>query len=154
MFTLFIFLMFFYWAMALYYSFKALTVKPDGSNAKQRFSQYASGIVLIVSGLSTAIVIVPSESQILQFMNQCGVINIYLITMSYLLAPSEDDEPQYSFDGHEVARTTSSGGSNNSLTDKQNEIQLTDLNNQQVPNEAPLENPHQMMTSIEMSDSD
>ena len=62
MFTLFIFLMFFYWAMALFYSFKALTVKPDASNAKQRFSQYASGIVLIVSGLSTAIVIVPSES--------------------------------------------------------------------------------------------
>ena len=88
-------------------------------------------------------------------MNQCGVINIYLITMSYLFAPSDDDEPTYNFDGHEIARTTSSGGSNNSLTDKQNEIQLTDLNNQKVPNEVPLENnAHQMMTSIEMSDSD
>ena len=87
-------------------------------------------------------------------MNQCGVINIYLITMSYLFAPSDDDEPTYNFDG-ELARTTSSGGSNSSLTDKQNEIQLTDLNNQKVPNEVPLENnAHQMMTSIEMSDSD
>ena len=65
MFMVFIFLMVFYWALALYYSFRALTVQADPSNSKQRFSQYASGIVLIVSGLSTSIVVFPSESQIL-----------------------------------------------------------------------------------------
>ena len=64
-FTLNIFLMLFYWAMALYYSYKALTVPPSEKNAKKRFSQYASGIVLIVSGVSTAVVVFPSESQIL-----------------------------------------------------------------------------------------
>ena len=61
-FNVFFILMLFYGAMALYYNFRALTVKPDVSNQKQRFSQYASGLVLIVSGMSAAVLVFPAES--------------------------------------------------------------------------------------------
>ena len=59
---MFFVLMLFYAAMALYYNFRALTVKANDLNQKKRFSQYASGLVLIVSGMSAAVLVFPAES--------------------------------------------------------------------------------------------
>ena len=104
--------------------------------------------------MSAAVVAFPAESQTLQFMNENGVVNIYMIMMSYLFAPNNDAETRYTFDGKELVRSTtsSSGGSNSQ--EKPAEIQLADVM-AAVPNESPPELPdHQMMTSIEMSDSD
>ena len=64
--------------------------------------------------MSAAVVVFPAESQTLQFMNECGVVNIYMIMMSYLFAPNNDPETRYTFDGKELVRTHSSGGSTNS----------------------------------------
>ena len=61
-FRLFLVIMMFYGTMALYYNFRALTVPATDMNQKKRFSQYASGLVLIVSGMSAAVVVFPAES--------------------------------------------------------------------------------------------
>lgn len=94
-------------------------------------------------------------------MNECGVVNIYMIMMSYLFAPNNDAETsRYTFDGKELVRTHSSGGSTNSTGELGKEIQLADIgadimanakNGESLPPELPN---HQQMTSIEMSDSD
>ena len=109
-------LMLFYGSMALYYNFRALTVKPAATNQKQRFSQYASGLVLIVSGMSAAVLVFPAESQTLQFMNECGVVNIYMIMMSYLFAPYNEEDGG-ALDFNEAAIRRSSNGSEKELVE-------------------------------------
>ena len=64
--------------------------------------------------MSAAVVGFPAESQTLQFMNETGVVNIYMIMMSYLFAPyNEADASKFDLDPNdkEMVRTHSSGSS-------------------------------------------
>ena len=77
-------------------------------------------------------------------MNECGVVNIYMIMMSYLFAPCNEADGELGADGKTIVRAQS-GSSND---DKE----LAEI---AIPQESPPElQDHQQMTSIEMSDSD
>jgi len=49
-------------------------------------------LVLIVSSVTAAMVIIPFASETLQFINENGIVNLYMIMLSYLLAPNTDED--------------------------------------------------------------
>lgn len=101
-FTFFLMFMIVYTIMATYYSIKALSTDINSSRIKQRFKNQASILVLIVSGCTVSLVVFPFESQTLQFLNENGVVNIYMIVLSYMLSPNTqmDEEITIDEDGH------------------------------------------------------
>ena len=73
---------------AAYLSFRALSTSSLNKNGLARFKNQAGGLVLIVSGCTVSLVVFPFESQTLQFMNENGVVNIYMIVLSYMFSPN------------------------------------------------------------------
>ena len=109
-FTIFLMLLIVYSLLAAYYSMKALSAKQVESSGYSRFYQYAGGLVLIVNACTVSLLVFPFESQTLQFMNENGVVNIYFIVLSYMLAPNTtiDEEIIVDEDGN-VSGTLSHG---------------------------------------------
>lgn len=87
-FTFFLLVLIVYVIVAAYYSVKALKAKSIRASGYNRFQSVASGLILIISGCTVSLLVFPFESQTLQFMNEHGVVNIYLIVLSYMLAPN------------------------------------------------------------------
>jgi len=88
---------FFFAVMLVIYSgqigfhiFKLMTVKASYYNHKKRFSKNSSILILLFSAISASLIGFPFESQTLQFMNENGLVNIYIILLSYLFAPNHD----------------------------------------------------------------
>ena len=91
-----------YAIIAAYYSFRALSANSLTMNGLARFKNQAGGLILIVSGCTVSLVVFPFESQTLQFMNENGVVNIYMIVLSYLFSPNTkiDDDIIIDEDGN------------------------------------------------------
>ena len=94
-------LMFIYVLFASYYSMMALRTE-NQSRTKNRFKNNKGILILIVSGCTVSLVVFPFESQTLQFMNENGIVNIYMIILSYMLSPNTklDDEIMVDEDGN------------------------------------------------------
>ena len=87
MFYLFLVLLAIYFGLGLSYIYQLVNIK----TAKQRRVQEKAGsIILIFSVMTVSLVGFPFESQSLQFMNENGLINIFIIVVSYLFAPNND----------------------------------------------------------------
>lgn len=89
--TIFIVVMALYFIVLAYYGFLSLTKPGSENNEKLRFSSAAIGMTLFLTASTAFIVMIPFESQMLQFINEHGVINLFLIIISYLYAPSTEE---------------------------------------------------------------
>lgn len=120
-FTFFLILMIGYAGLATWYGFHAITSKKlihMNNNSWGRFRNHAGVLVLIMSGCNVSMIVFPFSSQVLQFMNENGVVNIYMIVLSYMFSPNTelDDEIVVDDDGNvsisaPEQRTESSGNS-------------------------------------------
>ena len=101
-FKFFFIVMLIYATYAAYLSFRALSANNSSNYGLSRFRNQAGGLVLIVSGCTVSLVVFPFESQTLQFMNENGVVNIYMIVLSYMFSPNTrmDDEIIIDEDGN------------------------------------------------------
>ena len=99
-FTFFLLLMMVYSILAVYHSYMALTASSKAIFS--RFKNQTGLLVLIVSGCLVSLVVFPFESQTLQFMNENGVVNIYMIVLSYMFSPNTqiDEEIMIDDDGN------------------------------------------------------
>lgn len=104
-FTMFLFVMCTYFTILLYYAFLAVTLPGRDNNEKVRFSSVAISMTLFLTMSTAIIVVMPFESQMLQFINEHGIINLSIIMINYLYAPStERYEDDYESDEDEHVR--------------------------------------------------
>lgn len=87
-FTIFLISLIVYAIVAAYFSMMALKAKSIRASGYNRFQSVAGGLILIISGCTVSLLVFPFESQTLQFMNENGVVNIYMIVLSYMLSPN------------------------------------------------------------------
>jgi len=89
--TYFLILMFFYVALAAWYGYHALTAnKSSHLNSWSRFRNHAGVLVLIMSSCNVSLVVFPFSSQVLQFVNENGVVNIYMLVLCYMFSPNTE----------------------------------------------------------------
>ena len=72
------------------------SVKSSGSN---RFQFYEGSLILVVCMCTVVLLVFPFSSQTLQFMNENGIANIYLIVLSYMFAPNTEIDADIIVDG-------------------------------------------------------
>mmetsp|Transcript_7381 Transcript_7381/g.10471 ORF Transcript_7381/g.10471 Transcript_7381/m.10471 type:complete len:275 (-) Transcript_7381:96-920(-) len=90
-FTFFLIPMVCYALLATWYGFNALTAKNKAhSNSWGRFRNHAGVLVLIMSGCNVSLVVFPFSSQVLQFVNENGVVNIYMLVLCYMFSPNTE----------------------------------------------------------------
>lgn len=75
-----------YAIVATYLSLRAYKAKKATSRGEDRFQPIA-GTLILISGCTVSLVVIPFESQVLRFINENGVVNIYLIIISYMFLP-------------------------------------------------------------------
>jgi len=96
-FTMFLVVMFMYFTVLFYYAYLSLSIPGCVNNEKVRFSSVAIAMTLFLTMATAIIVVMPFESQMLAFINEHGIINLSVIMINYLYAPSTE---QYG-DGYE-----------------------------------------------------
>ena len=84
-----------YIAVSLFYGYKSLTTGPSARNNKHRFSHSASGLILAASLVVAAMVIVPYESQTVQYINVNGTVNLYMLLVCYLFESQSESDYDY-----------------------------------------------------------
>jgi hypothetical protein len=106
-FTLFLVLMSMYFTLLTYYGFLSFSTPARENNEKTRFSLWAIALTLFFAMFSALIALLPFESQMLAFINEHGIINVFFIMMNYLYSPNtEDDNGFDSEDESSVATST------------------------------------------------
>lgn len=130
-FTFFLLLMAAYSVLAAWHSYRALTVT-KGTNPK-RFRGKAGGLVLIVSSCTVSLTVFPFSSQTLQFMNENGVVNIYMLLLAYMFSPSTeiDEEIVVDEDGNVSIACPNNGSLEQENDDKVVDAEDSDEDNQE-----------------------
>jgi glucan phosphoethanolaminetransferase (alkaline phosphatase superfamily) len=104
-FTMFMVVMCMYFTVLLYYAFLSLSIPGRDNNEKVRFSSVAIAMTLFLTMATAVIVVMPFESQMLQFINEHGIINLSIIMINYLYAPSTEQQEEYESDEDEPSQT-------------------------------------------------